>query len=321
MKLVIQIPCFNEAENLPQVLAELPTRVAGFDEVAVVVIDDGSTDDTALIAWQYGVDRLVRHSCNRGLAAAFSSGLDAALQLNADVIINLDADGQYPASEIPNLVAPLLVGKADMVIGDRQPGRNFQFSFSKRSLQRLGSWVVSRWVGYTIPDAVSGFRAFTRETAARLIVTTSFSYTLETIFQVRQFGLSLHSVPIQTRHTQRPSRLCKNIPKFVARSTMTILKLQVMYRPLAFLLPIAAILVLVGVAPIVRFLWLVLIGHSDGHVQSLVLGGVVFLSGLLVSAMAILAECQCLQRRLLERTLHHLRRELSEHQLKVYDVR
>lgn len=307
MKLVIQIPCFNEAESLASVLADIPTTIDGFSEVAVLVIDDGSTDDTALVARHCGVEWLIRHRTNRGLAAAFSSGLDAAIRLGADVIINLDADGQYPASEIQSLVRPILCGKADMVIGDRRPGDDPRFSTTKRWLQRVGSRLVSRWVHQTIPDAVSGFRAFTRDAAARLNVTTSFSYTLETIFQAAHLELGIVHVPIATRSTSRPSRLSSSTGMFVLRSAATIIKLQVVYRPLAFLLPASVILLVSGTIPIARFLYLALLGHSDGHIQSLVLGATLFLCGVVVTAIAVIAECLSLHRKLLHRTLTHLR--------------
>ncbi|MEO9590580.1 glycosyltransferase family 2 protein [Rhodopirellula bahusiensis] len=308
MKLVIQIPCLNEAGQLPGTLLELPKQLSGFDEVIVLVIDDGSTDDTAAVAREHGVEWLIRHRRNRGLASAFTSGLEASLRLGADVIVNTDADGQYPASEIPKLVAPILLGKADLVIGDRRPGENKGFPLHKRFLQRVGSKLVSRLAGAEIPDAVSGFRALSRDAALQTSVLTSFSYTIETVLQSCHNGLSVVSVPISTRRTIRPSRLFRSLPQFLIRSGMTILSLQVRYRPLAFLVPSACVFFLAGCLPVARFLYLSGIGRGDGHVQSLVLGGVCLLASLLLLGLAVLAHLCAVNRSILER-MEYLRRK------------
>jgi glycosyltransferase involved in cell wall biosynthesis len=303
MKLVIQIPCFNEAEQLPATLAELPKEVAGFEEVVVLVIDDGSTDQTSLVAREQGVEWLVRHRRNRGLAAAFATGLNAALNLGADVIVNTDADGQYLPAGIEKLVQPILEGKADLVIGDRRPDRNPNFPWHKRWLQRWGSRLVSWLAGDEIPDAVSGFRAFSREAALRMHVLTGFSYTIETVLEACHRGLAVHSVPIQIRSTSRPSRLFSSIPQFLWRSAIAMFTVQVRYRPHAVFLPIAAVLCGIGMLPMVRFVFLYMQGRGAGHVQSLVIGGALLLAGLLMFGLAVLAQLQSANRKLLEQLL------------------
>jgi glycosyltransferase involved in cell wall biosynthesis len=261
------------------------------------------------------VEWLIRHRRNRGLAAAFSSGFEASLRLGADVIVNTDADGQYPASEISKLVAPILNSKADLVIGDRRPGENGSFPWYKRLLQRFGSWFVSRLAGERIPDAVSGFRAFSRDAAMRMNVLTNFSYTIETVLQAAHAGLAIESVPVETRITHRPSRLFSSLPQFLFRSALTILSLQVRYRPLAFFLPVSLGCLFLGVLPIGRFVYLYASGNGDGHVQSLVIGGVMFLTGVLLLGLAMLAHLCAVNRLLLERQQTDHRKSLDSVEL------
>jgi glycosyltransferase involved in cell wall biosynthesis len=308
MKLIIQISCYNEEGTLAQTLADLPTYIDGIDELETLVIDDGSTDATLLVAREAGVDHIVRHRRNRGLAAAFASGLDAALQAQADIIANTDADNQYCGRDIPRLIEPILADRADMVIGDRQTWRSPHFSLFKRILQRLGSRVVSRLAGQRIPDAVSGFRAISRETAIKLHVVTSFSYTLETVLQASHRGLAVESIPIETNKTTRPSRLFKSIPQFLFKSTATLVRVYVMYHSLAVFVWLSVFLMACGSIPIMRFLWLFANGDGDGHVQSLILGGVLFLTGCSAIAFSVVIELVSCNRHLLDRTLQAVRR-------------
>lgn len=308
MKLIIQIPCYNEEATLAQTLADLPTHIDGIDELETLVIDDGSTDATLMVAREAGVNHIIRHRRNRGLAAAFATGLDAALQVGADIIVNTDADNQYFGSDIPSLVKPILQSRADMVIGDRQPWMNPHFSLLKRILQRVGSRLVSRLASQAIPDAVSGFRAISRETAIKLHVVTSFSYTIETVLQASHKGVVIDSVPVRTNKTTRPSRLFTSIPQFLFKSTATIVRVYAMYHSLPLFVWISVSLMTVGAIPIVRFLWLYASGDGEGHVQSLILGGVLLLFGCITSGFAVIADLITFNRILNERLLEGQRK-------------
>ena len=246
MKLIIQIPCYNEEGTLAETLADLPTRIDGIDRIETLVIDDGSTDGTLMVAREAGVDHIVRHRRNRGLAAAFATGIDAALEAGADIIVNTDADHQYRGRDIPRLVAPILLDRADMVIGDRQTWGSPHFSLFKRVLQRMGSRAVSHLAGQSIPDAVSGFRAFSRETAVKLHVVTSFSYTIETVMQASHRGLAIESIPIATNSATRPSRLFKSLPQFLFKSTATVVRVYFMYHSLTVFAWLSLFLVVGG---------------------------------------------------------------------------
>jgi glycosyltransferase involved in cell wall biosynthesis len=302
MKLIIQIPCLNEAATLSVALAELPRQVPGFDIVEWLIVDDGSTDGTAAMAQQLGVDHVVRHTVNRGLAAAFMTGLDSCLRLDADVIVNTDADNQYCAADIPLLTAPVLAGDADMVIGARPIAQTEHFSRIKKSLQHLGSWAVRMASRTSIADAPSGFRAISRETAMRLNVFNSYTYTLETIIQAGLSNLRVVSVPIRTNADLRPSRLVKSISSYVHRSLVTILRIFVIYRPVAFFFWPGALLTAVGSLATLRFLYFYFAsGHSTGHVQSLILGALSITLGALTFIIALLADMITANRKLLER--------------------
>ena len=312
MNLFIQIPCLNEQASLPATIRDLPRILTGVRSVTVLVIDDGSTDGTAQIAAECGADYVIRHTRTRGLAAAFATGIDACLRLGADIIVNTDADHQYAGTEIEALIAPILQGRADVVIGDRQTWTSGQFSLTKRVLQWLGSRVVSLLAGRPIPDAVSGFRALSREAALRLNVLTSFSYTLETLLQASEKGLAIAFVPVKTNRTCRPSRLFRSIPEFILRSAATLLRVYAMFQPLRVFGCLSLLLMVAGTAPIVRFLVLFAIGQGSGHVQSLVLGGVLFVTGGLLLALGIVADLISFNRRLLETTLEKVRRLEAE---------
>lgn len=307
-KLIIQIPCFNEAESLPDTLIALPRRLPGVDVIEVLVIDDGSHDGTADVARRFGVHHIVRHRRNRGLAAAFQSGIDAALAAGADIIVNTDADGQYAGEDIAKLVAPIIAHEADLVIGDRGVGDNTHFGPLKRLLQRLGSFVVRSLSGTEVTDAVSGFRAISRAAAQRITITTEFSYTTDMLIQAGRKRFKIISVPVRTNATLRPSRLFKSIPQFITRQLMTMARAYATYNPLRTFAAIGGAIALIGLAPIVRFLWFWANGAGDGHVQSLVLGGSLLVLGVLTGLMGVLAELIGANRKLLEATLNHVRR-------------
>ena len=300
MKLVIQIPAWNEAAHLPATLAELPDEVPGFDEVEVLVVDDGSTDGTAEAARRAGAG-LVRLPIHRGLAHAFTMGIEEALRRGADVIVNTDADGQYDPAGIPSLVSPILAGEADMVLGDRGVATLGHFSPAKRLLQRAGAGAVRLLSGVPAPDATTGFRAFSRRAAARLNCFTTFTYTLETLIQAGQSGLTVASVPIAARPPARPSRLFRTNTGYVALSVATLLRLVFIYRPLKALLLLGGASALAGAALFVRFLVLFFLGVSPaGHTQSLIAGAVLTLLGVQLAVLGFLADLTAVNRRLLD---------------------
>lgn len=307
-KLVIQIPCLNEAEDLPQTLAALPRSIPGIDTVEILVIDDGSTDNTAQVARLWGVHHVVRHRTNRGLAAAFQSGIEASLRAGADIIVNTDADGQYAGADIRALVEPILDGRADIVVGDRGCADLAHFGPHKRLLQRFGSAVVRRLSRVDVADAVSGFRALSREAAQRINITTEFSYTTEMLIQAGRKRMAILSVPIRSNETTRPSRLFRSIPRFIANTAITMARAYTTYNPLRVFVGGGLGLALIGFLPILRFLWFWANGGGDGHVQSLVIGGVLVVLGTLVAVLGILADLIAANRKLIEANLVRLRR-------------
>lgn len=307
-KLIIQIPCFNEAADLPGTLAALPRRIPGIDTIEILVIDDGSADNTAQVARMWGVHHVVRHRTNRGLAAAFRTGIEAALRAGADIIVNTDADGQYAGQDIEKIVAPVLSGEADIVIGDRGVASNAHFGPVKRRLQRLGSAMVQRLSNTHISDAVSGFRAISRDAAMRINITTEFSYTTDMLIQAGRKRLAIRSVPIGTNATTRPSRLFKSIPRFILNTGITMARAYTTYNPLRVFVGTGAAIILIGMMPILRFLFAYLSGDGQGHVQSLVLGGALLVLGALIAVMGILADLIAANRKLIEANLVHLRR-------------
>lgn len=308
--LVIQIPCFNEAETLPEVVADLPRSLPGIGRVEILVIDDGSSDDTVAVARRCGVDHVVSHHINRGLAAAYQTGIDTALRLGADVIVNTDGDHQYPGNRIGDLVEPVLRGQADLVIGDRQPHTLQHFSPTKRFLQWLGSWVVRVASGTQVPDATSGFRALSREAALRQIVLTRFSYTLETIIQAGKKGLRVAHIPIVVNPTERQSRLVKSNWRFVQVQAATILRIYMLYEPLRTFLLLATPALLAGIFLLARFLYLyfTLQTASGRHIQSVLIGGTLIIVGFLIVVVGILADISATQRALLEELLYRQRK-------------
>jgi glycosyltransferase involved in cell wall biosynthesis len=307
MKLIVQIPCYNEAETLALTLADIPRTIDGVDEVEILVVDDGSNDCTSALARSLGVDHVVRHKCNRGLASAFRTGLDACLRLNADIIVNTDGDNQYAGGDIPSLIRPILAGKADIVIGDRQTSTVAHFSPSKKLLQKVGSYIVRQLSDTNVPDAVSGFRAFSRDAALRTNIVSSFSYTIETLIQAGSKQIAVTSVPIRTNGKTRESRLFRSIPQFVTRSLATLIRMYAMYQPLRVFFYISAVLSVVGIVPILRFLYFYFTVGGAGHIQSLVLGGVSLMMGFLALLIGLLADLISFNRQLLEVTLEKVR--------------
>jgi glycosyltransferase involved in cell wall biosynthesis len=313
MKLVIQIPAFNEEAHLPGTLDGLPRQVDGVDEIVVLVVDDGSSDGTAEVAREHGA-RVVRLPTHRGLAVAFATGVKEALRLGADVLVNTDADGQYDSRDIPRLLEPILQGDAQMVIGDRQVERIRHFSTTKKVLQRLGSAVVRRLSNTPVRDATSGFRAFSREAALQLNVFTRFTYTLETILQAGEAGLKVVSVPIRTADgPARPSRLFRTNLGYVLRSLESMARIVVLYNPLRIFLRLGTIPVLAGGILLLRFLWYYLIGGSPaGHVQSLILAVILVIVGVLIWVVGVLADLIAVNRRLIEEVVRHGRNRETE---------
>ena len=309
MKLVIQIPCLDEAATLRETLERLPRAIEGIDCIEVIVVDDGSTDGTAGVAEQWGVAEVVRFRRNRGLARAFMAGIEAALRRGADVIVNTDADNQYPGEAIEALVRPIVVGRADVVVGDRGVGKVPHFSPAKRTLQRVGSWVVRLASGTRLPDVTSGFRAFSREAALRLNVLSDFTYTLETIIQAGTERLAIEHVPIAANRTDRPSRLFRGTPEYLRRSGQTIARVYTMYRPLRTFLYLAALFAVIGFGATGRFVYFFLRDPgTSGHVQSLVLGAACLVIAFQVLLFGLLADLVGANRKLLEESLRRIRR-------------
>ena len=300
MKLIIQLPCYNEAETLAITLADLPREVPGFDQVEWLIIDDGSTDDTANVAKENGVDHIIRHPKNQGLARGFMTGLNACLRLGADVIVNTDADNQYNADDIPVLVGPILNGQSDIVVGARPIESIKHFSPLKKVLQKIGSWVVRVASKTDIPDAPSGFRAMSRNAAQRLMVFNDYTYTLETIIQAGQKNMAITSVPIRVNEDLRPSRLLKSISSYIKRSILTIIRIFIIYRPFRFFGTIGAVLFGLGFLIGLRFLYYYLRGEGEGHIQSVILSSVLLGMGFQTFLVAFLADLLAANRKLLE---------------------
>ena len=306
MKLIIQIPCFNEEATLPATLGDLPREVEGIETVEWLVIDDGSTDRTVEVAREHGVDHIVRLTNNKGLAAGFQAGLDASLKLGADVIVNTDADNQYFGGDIPKLVAPILAGEADMVIGNRQTDTIEHFSPLKKRLQRLGSAVVRRASGTDVPDTTSGFRSYNREAALQMQVVSKFTYTLESIIQAGKMVVAVDDVPIRTNEQTRESRLFPSMWAYVRRNTVSIFRIYTLYEPLRVFMFAATVTALVGAVIWARFLYFFFFADVKGqHIQSLILGSTLFIVAVQFVALGvigdILAGMRVLQQRVLER--------------------
>ena len=306
MKLIVQIPCLNEEATLPETLRAIPRSIPGLDAVEVLVIDDGSTDATARVAREHGADHVVRFTRRKGLAAGFMAGLDASLRLGADVIVNTDADAQYAGSEIPRLIAPILAGEADMVIGDREVGQVEHFSWPKRRLQTLGSWVVRKVSGTNVPDATSGFRALNREAALRINIVSEFTYTLESIIQAGKKRLAISSVKIEARET-RPSRLFGSTWEYVKRSAATILRIYAMYEPFKVFILLGSVLLALGLALGLRYAFFWWQGDIRGHLQSAILSVLLLILGFQTLLWGVMADLIASNRKLLEDLLYRTR--------------
>jgi glycosyltransferase involved in cell wall biosynthesis len=312
MKLVIQIPCYNEACTLPDTFRDLPRDIDGIDEIEVLIVDDGSTDKTADVAQALGVAHIVRLGRNRGLANAFVRGLEASVAAGADIIVNTDADNQYRGEDIKRLVQPILEGQADIVVGDRGVTSLPEFSPLKRRLQQLGSWVVQTVSGVKTPDATSGFRALTRDAALRTLILSQYSYTLESLIQAGARRMAVVYVPISVNPQTRKSRLMRNIPHYIVNSTATILRAYTMYRPLRVFFFLGGVMIAAGVVLGIRFLYYYLNGMGTGKVQSLILTAVLLIVGFQTCLIGLVADLIAFNRKILEETLYRVRKAESE---------
>lgn len=304
MKLVIQIPCYNEEKDLPRTLKEIPRLISGIDEVEILIIDDGSTDNTKDVALAHGVKHIISFSQNKGLAKAFNAGVSYALNIGADIIVNTDADNQYPGKEIPKLIAPILEGKAEIVIGDRQIKNLRHFSFLKKVLEKIGSWFVRKLSHTSVPDVVSGFRAYSRNAAIRMNVISEYSYTVETLIQAGREEITIASVPINVNPTLRQSRLMKSIPAYISRMSLTMIRAYTMYQPLKVFSFIGVMVLLAGSVLFLRFFYYALFFHnSSGHIQSLILGAVLLIIGFQTILIGFLSDVVASNRKLIEDVL------------------
>ncbi len=308
MKLIIQIPCYNEAETLEIALNDLPRHIDGIDEIEYLIINDGSKDNTVEVARNWGVNHIVHFKRNKGLAHGFMAGIDACLRNGADIIVNTDADNQYVADDIEKLVRPILEGKTDIVIGERPINQTAHFSPLKKKLQNFGSWVVRKASNSDIPDAPSGFRAFSRDAAMRLNVTNEYTYTLETIVQAGRNKIAQTSVPIRTNGELRPSRLFNSMMGYVKKSMVTILRAYLMYSPLRTFTVLSLVPFLIGLGIDIRYLVLLFMGQGGGHLQSLILGSTLIMLGAIIFVIGLLADLMAKNRKLLEDIQYHVRK-------------
>jgi glycosyltransferase involved in cell wall biosynthesis len=308
VKLIIQIPCFNEAEQLPATLADLPRQVDGFDVVELLIVDDGSTDETVAVARKHGVDHIVRLTNNKGLAAGFQAGLDACLKLGADVVVNTDADNQYYGPDVVKLVGPILRGDADMVVGDREVTSIEDFSGLKKRLQRLGSWVVRQASSTSVPDTTSGFRAYNREAAIQILVVSKFTYTLETIIQAGKQLVAIDHVPVRTNAKTRESRLFPSMGAYVRRNSISIFRIYAQYEPLRVFWSLAAVIGVAALGVWIRFVVAYAEGNGKGHVQSLILGAVLFIAAIVLWALGVIGDLLAAQRVMTQKTFERVRR-------------
>lgn len=308
MKLIIQIPCYNEAQNLPATLHSLPRSLPGIDVIEYLIIDDGSTDGTAEIAEACGVHHIVKLVGHKGLAAAFTAGLEASIHHGADIIVNTDADNQYLAEDIAVLIEPILAGRAQIVVGDRGVATQKNFSASKRLLQQIGSWVIAVASGVQTPDATSGFRAITREAALRTLVLSQYSYTLETLIQAGARQMEVEYVKVSTNPQTRPSRLMRSIPHYLMNSAATIIRAYTMYRPLRVFTGIGSLMIAFGLFWGLRYLYFYLTGEGAGHIQSVILAAILLIVGFQVILIGLVADTIALNRKIQEETLYRIRK-------------
>lgn len=307
-KLVIQIPCLNEERTLPLVLTSIPKKIKGVDSIEILIVDDGSTDKTIEVAKSFGVKHFVRHAKNMGLARSFHDGVNYALGIGADIVVNTDGDNQYPQERIGDLVQPILEGRAEIVIGDRQTAKIAHFSGFKKLMQRFGSWVVNKAAGTDLPDAASGFRAYSKESLLRINIVTSFSYCMETIIQAGNKRIPIESIPVETNAKTRESRLFKNIWQHMFKSGTAIVRSFIMYRPHLIFISIGFVFMLLGLVPFVRYAILYVEGDRGSHIQSLLLGSVLLFSSVISFALSIIADLTRTNRILQEDNLERVKR-------------
>lgn len=310
MKLIIQIPCLNEEETLPLVFEKMPKKIKGIDTIETLIIDDGSTDKTIEVAKKLGVDHIIYHSQNRGLAKSFADGIDAALKLGADIVVNTDGDNQYPQEMIPELIRPILDNEAEIVVADRQTHKIAHFSTFKKFLQKFGSKVVNLAAGTEIPDAASGFRAYSKKALMEINIITDFSYCMETIIHAGRKRIPISSIPVTTNEKTRESRLFKNMRQHVFRSGSAIVRSYTMYKPFKVFASSAVVLGVLGLIPFVRYAWLYFSSDAifGDHIQSLILGAVLIIVGVLFAVLGVLADLIKINRKLSEDTLEKLRK-------------
>ncbi len=312
MKLIIQIPCLNEEESLPKTLQDLPKQIPGISSIEILIIDDGSTDRTVAVAKQYGAHHIVHFTKQRGLARAFGAGLDASLKAGADIIVNTDADNQYKGEDIARLVHPILQGKADMVIGNRDIENVEQFSWLKKRLQRLGTKVVRHLSGTNIADATTGFRAYSREAAMKLNIISEYTYTLESLIQAEHKNLAIANITISTNRVERKSRLFRSIPEYIKRSVMTIVRIYSMFNPFKLFVTMGSFVIMIGMLIGCRFLFYYLMGQGGGKIQSLILAAALFIIGFQILIIGLVADLISANRRLIEDALLRIKKiELS----------
>jgi len=308
LKLIVQIPCYNEEHTLPETIGDIPREIPGIAVVELLIIDDGSTDRTVEVARQLGVDHIVHNTKNMGLARSFRRGVDACLKAGADIIVNTDGDNQYAGWDIPKLVQPIIDGHAEIVIGDRETHKIKHFSALKKLLQKLGSMVVRQLSGTEVPDAVSGFRAISREAALKLNIISPYSYTIEMVIQAGKKNMAIAHVPVAVNPKTRDSRLFKSIPSFIGRQLSSMIRMYAMYEPLRVFFYIGLVLSIIGALPIIRFLFFYFTGDGAGHLQSLVLGGVLLIIGFVTFMIGLVADLISFNRQLTEITLEKIRR-------------
>jgi len=316
LKLIIQIPCYNEAQTLPETIGALPRQLKGVDDIEYLVIDDGSTDNTTEIARKLGIDHIISLPRHVGLATAFITGIETCLKKGADIIVNTDADNQYDGNDIERLITPLLSREAEIVVGDRGVATSVRFSPVKRRMQVFGSWLIGRAAGLETPDATSGFRAYSREAALRIIVLSKYSYTLETLIQAGSNKMAVAYVPVRTNPQTRPSRLMKSIPHYLANSSVTILRSYTMYRPLRVFSALGMLLILAGIVLGLRYVYFMVTAQGSGNIQSLILAAILSIVGFQVLLIGLLADLVGFNRAILEDILYRLRKiELDNYNL------